>query len=82
MEIIALIIFLIMFGSNIVTLIYIPGSITNKNKYYNNDRNTEIGLPDIAIPVSILSFGLLLALIGMYISITANPHINTPRLYR
>lgn len=50
----------------IISLATMPGTIGNKTKYIKKDDNShELALKDIAIPVSLLSFTLLLLIISI-----------------
>jgi hypothetical protein len=56
----------------IISLATMPGTIGHKTKYVKkDDTNHELALKDIAIPVSLLSFTLLLLIIGIAINLTA-----------
>ena len=56
----------------IISLATMPGTIGHKTKYVKkDDTNRELALKDIAIPVSLLSFTLLLLIIGIAINLTA-----------
>jgi hypothetical protein len=51
----------------IISLATIPGTIGHKTKYVKkDDPEHELALKDIAIPVSLLSFTLLLLMFAMY----------------
>jgi len=50
----------------IISLGTMPGTIGNKTKYVKkDDPNSELALKDIAVPVSLLSFTLLLIIVGI-----------------
>jgi hypothetical protein len=57
---------LISFIFVIVALVYTPGTVTSKVKYVHaDDRTTPLGLKDVAVTVSVLSFTLLMLLISI-----------------
>ena len=50
----------------IISLATMPGTIGHKTKYVKkDDHNSELALKDLAVPVSLLSFTLLLLIIGI-----------------
>ena len=56
----------------IISLATMPGTIAYKTKYVKkDDPNHELALKDIAIPVSLLSFTLLLLIIGIVLNMSA-----------
>ncbi len=56
----------------IISLATMPGTILYKIKYVKkDDPKHELALKDIAIPVSLLSFTLLLLIIGIVLNISA-----------
>lgn len=56
----------------IVSLATLPGTIGNKTKYVKkDDPNSELALKDIAVPVSLLSFTLLLIIIAIALNFSS-----------
>jgi len=50
----------------IIALVYTPGTVTSKGKFVHaSDKTTPLGLKDVAITVSVLSFTLLMLLISI-----------------
>lgn len=57
----------------IISLATIPGTIGNKTKYVKkDDPNSELKLKDIVIPISLLSFTLLLIIAGIVLNMKAD----------
>ena len=53
----------------IIALATMPGTIGHKTKYVKKDyHNSELKLADISIPVSLLSFTLLLIIVGLVLN--------------
>jgi hypothetical protein len=66
MSIIAAIPVVISFILVIVALVFTPGTVTSKGKYLHaDDRTTPLGLKDVAVTVSVLSFTLLMLIISI-----------------
>ena len=56
----------------VVSLAFIPGSAANKTKYVKkDDPNHVLGLKDISVPISLLSFTLLLLIIAIALNMKA-----------
>ena len=51
----------------VVSLAYIPGSAAVSTKYVNKNDGSDLTLSNVAIPVSLLSFSLLLLLGSMFL---------------
>jgi hypothetical protein len=53
----------------LIALATIPGSAANKTKYVKkDDPEHELKLSDVAVPISLLSFTLLLLIIGIVLN--------------
>jgi len=56
----------------IISLVYMPGTATSKNKYVRaDDKTTPLKLSDVTIPVGLLSFSLCLLLVTIFLIFTS-----------
>jgi hypothetical protein len=56
----------------VISLAFIPGSAANKTKYVKkDDPSHELKLADISVPIALLSFTLLLLIVGIVMNMKA-----------
>jgi hypothetical protein len=55
----------------IVALVFTPGTVTSKGKFIHADGKTPLGLSDVSVTVSTLSFTLLLLIISIVLIVRA-----------
>jgi len=62
-----------------LSLVYTPGTATNKHKYTSEEDGHELKLDDVKIPVSLLSFSLLLLIASIVMGFKDKiPALNKP----
>jgi len=63
----------------IFSLVSMPGTVTQKDKYVHSDNKaTPLSLSDVAMPVSLLSFTLCFLLIAIFLIFTSKPKLPVP----